>query len=36
LDRVRLFSASETEALQMVDAIHELRHALADAGFARQ
>jgi len=36
LDRVRIFSASETEALQIVDAIHELRHALAEAGFAPQ
>ncbi|ANK89647.1 MULTISPECIES: DUF7706 family protein [unclassified Rhizobium] len=34
LDRVRIFSASETEARQMVDAIHELRNALAEAGFA--
>jgi len=34
LDRVRIFSASESEARQMVDAIHELRHALAEAGFA--
>lgn len=34
IDRVRIFSASETEAWRMVDAIHELRHALAEAGFA--
>lgn len=34
IDRVRPFSASEEEAWQMVYAIQELRHALAEAGFA--
>lgn len=34
LDRVRPFSASEEEAWQMVDAIAELRVALAKTGWA--
>lgn len=34
VDRVRPFSASEEEAWQMVDAIGELRAALAKAGWA--
>ncbi|MCB2403567.1 DUF7706 family protein [Rhizobium ruizarguesonis] len=34
IDRVRPFSSSEDEAWQMVDAIGELRSALAKAGWA--